>query len=141
MTRARSVRWQLVVTTPQPARAARFWQQALGYAPQPPPIGFPTWDHYAAANGIDLAHGADIDAAIDPSGAGPRLLFVRDDPAERGRLSIEILTGNSSPGVAAVRGRVVELVDAGARHLHTVDDDDHPWAQLLEPDRNPFRLI
>ncbi len=35
-------RWQLVITTSEPARAARFWRHALGYVAPPPPAGYPT---------------------------------------------------------------------------------------------------
>lgn len=135
-------RWQLVITTDRPAQTARFWCRALGYVPQPPPDGHSSWDDYAAANGIDLQQGADIDAAIDPRGVGPRLLFVRDDPTQRGAISIEILTGTAEarPSRQQLELALADLEDAGARLVDADWHDDHPWLQLLSPDAHPFRL-
>lgn len=134
-------RWQVVITTEHPARTARFWCRALGYVPQPPPDGHATWDAYAEANGMTLRHGTDIDAAVDPAGVGPRLLFVRDDPAVRGSISIEVLTGADGPDRDALDRVRADLVAEGARVVHVDSHDDHPWAQLLSPDNHPLRLI
>ncbi len=136
-------RWQLVMTTPDPARAARFWCLALNYTPQPPPDRYADWDHYAAANGMDLRHGSDIDSAVDPTRRSPRVLFDRDDPGTRGAISIEIVTGTSTrpATVDTIAGRVAELASAGAIRPTTTADRDDPWAQLHDPDGHPFRII
>ena len=135
-------RWQLVITTDRPAQTVRFWCRALGYVPQPPPEGHSSWDDYAAANGIDLQQGADIDAAIDPGGVGPRLVFVRDDPTRRGAISIEILTGTAEagPNRHQLELALADLEEAGARLVDTDWHDDNPWLQLLSPDAHLFRL-
>jgi hypothetical protein len=137
-----SRRWQLVFATDEPTRTARFWRRALGYVPQPPPDGYSGWDAYAAANAIDLRHGTDIDAAVDPTGAAPRLLFVRDNPALRGSISIEILTGNAdtSPSRHGLETACADLASAGARLVSAEWHDNHPWAQLRSPDDHPFRI-
>lgn len=136
-------RWQLVFTTSQPGRTAAFWCQALGYIPQPPPDGFDTWDEYADEHGMALRQGIDIDAAIDPSGAGPRLLFVRDDATVRGQLSIEILTGTTANGPirAELERTCAELHAAGAHMVSADWNDDDPWVQLRSPDDHPFRVL
>jgi hypothetical protein len=136
-------RWQLVISTPKPARAARFWCHALSYAPQPPPHGYVDWDHYSDANGISLRHGTDIDAAIDPTGRAPRLLFIRDNPDQRGAISLEILTATTTHPATldAIVQHASELAHAGATHHTTVTDHEHPWAQLRDPDGHPFRII
>lgn len=136
-------RWQLVITTSDPARAAQFWRHALGYVAQPPPTDYPTWDDYAADHGIDLAQGTDVEVAIDPTGAAPRIMFVRDDPTSRGPISIEILTVDSAAKATSqsIRTEADGLRSAGATHLRTVEDQNHPWAQLLDPDDNPFRIL
>lgn len=135
-------RWQLVITTTDPTRSARFWRHALGYIPQPPPHGYPDWDAYADAQSIALRHGTDIDAAIDPAGRTPRLLFVRDDPAVRGNLSIEILTGTAAPASGRdVRSIADDLVASGADLVSATDDAGHRWAQLRSPDGHAFRIM
>lgn len=135
-------RWQVVVTTDHPTRSAKFWCRALGYVPQPPPAGHTSWDEYAVANGIELRHGSDIDAAVDPRGNGPRLLFVRDDSTARGPISIEILTGDSDEGPSRheLERVCADLELAGAQLVNADWHDDHPWLQLLSPDAHPFRL-
>ena len=90
---------------------------------------------------MDLHQGDDIDAAIDPNGVGPRLLFVRDDPGQRGPISIEILTGTGGPDRVALERVCAELEAEGARVVDADRHDDHPWAQLLSPDDHPLRLI
>lgn len=137
--------WQLVVTTRDPERAACFWRAVLGYVPQPPPVGHPNWDAYARATGIDLVHGRDIDAAIDPSRRRPRLLFVRDDPAVRGAISIEVPGTQPSPArdgsITDLEARARRLVELGATWDRTVVDGSHAWIELRDPDERPFRLL
>lgn len=139
-----TVDWQLVLTTDDPGRAARFWRAALGYVSQPPPSGHRSWDEYARAAGIDLVHGRDVDAAIDPTRRRPRLLFVRDDPMHRGGISIELLTHPDTPPDGTGRGLDAHarwLVGHGATRTRTVDDGHHAWVELRDPDDRPFRLL
>lgn len=131
-------RWQLAITTDDPSRTAAFWRSALGYVPQPPPDGYQTWDAYAAANGIHLTHGVDIDAAIHPIGTAPRVVFVRDDHTSRGNVSIEILVGDADPSLVDAHAR--RLVADGACITSISDPGDHRWVQLRSPDGDPFRI-
>jgi hypothetical protein len=61
---------------------ARFWSEALDYVVQPPPDGFDTWEDFADSVGIPEERRNDINAVVDPTGQGPRILFERWDPAE-----------------------------------------------------------
>jgi catechol 2,3-dioxygenase-like lactoylglutathione lyase family enzyme len=131
-------RWQLAITTDDPSRTAAFWRSALGYVPQPPPDGYHSWGAYAAANGLDLTHGVDIDAAIHPIGTAPRVVFVRDDRTSRGKVSIEILVGDANPTLVDAHAR--RLVADGARISSTSDTGGNRWIQLRSPDGDPFRI-
>lgn len=139
-----TIDWQLVVTTEDPARAARFWRAALGYVAQPPPPGHRSWDDYALAAGIGLVHGRDIDAAIDPTHRRPRLLFVRDDATSRGTISLELLTRGGPEGATHrldLDARALRLAERGATLSRTVVDGSHVWVELRDPDGRPFRLL
>ncbi len=70
-------------------------------------------------------------------------MFVRDEPTIRGPLSIEILTANRDAMATSesIHREADGLRSAGATHLFTVEDRNHPWAQLLDPDDIPFRIL
>jgi hypothetical protein len=63
---------------------ARFWAEALGYVPEPPPADFATWDDWRRDIGLPeswLDRGTDC--IIDPDGAGPRIwIQVVPDPKD-----------------------------------------------------------
>src|SRR5262249_16301244 len=61
------VRYQLVVDCADPDLLARFWADALGYAPAPVPDGFATWNDFYRDLGVseeDLVDG--VDRISDP---------------------------------------------------------------------------
>jgi Glyoxalase-like domain len=63
--------WQLTIDANDPARLARFWEQALGYQPVPPTVPATTWNaHYRRRLGDDAAFDNRL---FDPAGVGPAL--------------------------------------------------------------------
>lgn len=91
---------QIVFACEDPARMARFWAGALGYELQPPPPGFDTWNDFADAAGIPEERRNDINAIVDPTGEGPRILFERWDagkPSKRTHLDINSIGGRDLP--------------------------------------------
>jgi hypothetical protein len=132
---------QVVFATRDPGRLASFWQTALGYAPEPPPAGFGSWEEFARAKGISLEAGTDIDSAVDPDGRGPRFLFERDEPHARGAVHIDLNAGDRRPieeRRALVDQEVERLVRAGATRTRVVERPDHYWVEMTDPEGNWF---
>jgi len=68
---------QVVFDCADPARLAEFWAVALGYAPQPPPTGFASWQEWLTAQGVPESEWNSANAVIDRDGKGPRIYFQR----------------------------------------------------------------
>lgn len=86
---------------------AEFWAAVLGYVAQPPPEGFDTWDEFADSVGIPEESRNDLDAAVDPAGKGPRLLFERWDagePTKRVHIDVNVVA-NSELGPDQLQDR------------------------------------
>jgi hypothetical protein len=65
--------WQLTIDASDPGRLARFWAQALGYQPEPPPRPKTTWwAHYCFRLGAEHAF---EDRLFDPEGLRPPIWF------------------------------------------------------------------
>jgi hypothetical protein len=132
---------QIVFAARNPSRLAEFWRSALGYTAEAPPTGYETWEEFARANNIELT-ADDIDSAIDPTGAGPRLLFERDDPHPRGAVHLDVNASSRGMSIAEKRARVDEtvdrLLDAGATKTRVVDRAEEYWVELADPEGNWF---
>jgi Glyoxalase-like domain len=68
-----TLRFQLVIDCADPVRQTAFWAAALGYVPEPPPSGHPTWKAYYRSIGVpdeELADMGDddVDSIVDPAG-------------------------------------------------------------------------
>jgi Glyoxalase-like domain len=133
---------QVTLDALDPNRLASFWADVLGYVVQPPPPGYPDWNAFADAVGLerDIAS-----AVIDPEGAGPRMFFQRVPEAKevKNRMHLDVNVGGASTGDerrAAVRARATELEAAGATLLREVDQP-HGWCLVLaDPEGNEFCL-
>jgi Glyoxalase-like domain len=133
---------QIVFAAKDPKRLAEFWRIALGYQSEPPPEGFASWEEFARANNLPPDAGNDIDSAVDPAGAGPRLLFERDDPEPRGRVHLDVNVGSREMSTADRKTRideaVVRLEAAGATRTRVVDRPDQYWIEMTDPEGNSF---
>ena len=136
---------QIVVACEDPARLAEFWSAALGYVPQPPPSGYDTWDEFADAVGIPEEKRKDLDAAIDPDGVGPRLLFERWDGGEankRVHIDVNVLVDEALTGEEreARLSRERERLEALGATLHRMASGmaGETWLEMHDPEGNWF---
>ncbi|MGZ0712121.1 VOC family protein (plasmid) [Coraliomargarita sp. W4R53] len=134
----------IVFYADDPPALARFWAAVFGYPEQ-------EWEEplkgqllEAGLTENDLANRG---LAQDPSGEGPRMLFLHADGAKqkRNRMHLDI---NATPGrqptheeLDAEKDRLVAL---GAEVVRLIDQDWGPWTeyyyQLCDPEGNEFCL-
>ncbi|MFF9279157.1 VOC family protein [Streptomyces griseosporeus] len=146
---------QLVIDCADPHRMVRFWADALGYVPEPPPGGHATWRAYWAAMGVpdeELPAGAGetAESIVDPAGRGPRVWFQQVPEAKTGknRLHLDLKVGGGRDAPLADRTRRVDaaverLTRAGATVLRITDEPDtaHYAALLQDPEGNEFCVV
>lgn len=144
--------FQLTIDCQDPGRLVRFWCEALGYVPEPPPPGFADWHEFLRDLGVaeeELTDDDLCDSLIDPDGRGPRIWFQKVPEGKqvknRVHLDLEIGGGRRTP-MAERRSRIQaearRLVAAGARQLSELDRDglDHYGITLADPEGNEFCL-
>jgi hypothetical protein len=133
---------QIVFAAKDPHRVAAFWQAAIGYAAEPPPEPFKTWDEFLEANHLPPDTGDSIDSAIDPAGIGPRILVERDEPGPRGAIHLDI--NASSRGIPLEEKRslvdkaVERLEGLGATKGRVVDNGRDYFVEMTDPEGNWF---
>ncbi len=159
---------QITIDCADPGRLVRFWCEALGYVPEPPPAGFDSWRGYLLSIGVpadeldaeldqaggdqaggDEAGGDPCHSVIDPDGRGPRIWFqpVPEAKQVKNRLHLDLGVGGGRQTPIEERRRRIRaeaerLVDAGARQLTELDQDglDHFAIVLQDPEGNEFCL-
>lgn len=136
---------QVTFDAHDPAAQARFWALALDYVVQPPPPGFDSWESFARQVGIPEDQWDRLSAAVDPDGAGPRVLFqkVPEGKTVKNRVHLDVNAGGERTGEerrAHVRAHADRLVDAGARHLREVDEPSGWCLVLVDPEDNELCL-
>ena len=117
---------QVAIDCADPARLARFWADVLQY---PPPQS--SDDEWVMIG--------------DPDGVGPPLLFHRvpEGKVGKNRVHLDIRVAGDVHTPIAVRRPAVDaearrLVDQGATHLHTVEDEVDYFAVMQDPEGNEF---
>jgi Glyoxalase-like domain len=146
-----SLRFQLVIDCADPVRQAAFWAAALGYVPEPPPSGHPTWKAYYIALGVpdeELAMMGDdeVDSIIDPAGAGPRIWFqlVPEGKVVKNRLHLDIRVSDRGAPLkerrASVDAEVERLRGLGATVMRVLAEPglDHYGVTMHDPEANEF---
>jgi Glyoxalase-like domain len=143
-----AVRFQLVIDCANPDLLARFWAAALGYALEPPPDGFGSWDDYWRHMGLpeeDLEVGEDC--IIDPAGGGPRIWFqvVPERKTIKNRLHLDIHAGGGRDVPLTIRRERVDaevrrLTELGASTVRVLQQDglDHYAVAMTDPEGNEF---
>ena len=150
--------FQVSIDCADPSRLVRFWCEALGYVPEPPPAGFASWYDYLLSIGVPAdelqaelaANDGDLcDSVIDPDGRGPRIWFQKVPEAKqlknRVHLDLEIGGGHRVPideRRRRIRAEADRLVQAGARQLSELSQEglDHYAITLQDPEGNEFCL-
>lgn len=115
--------WTLGCDAADPHRLAAFWALALGYVDEA---------------GYDNPDGASI---VDADGAGPAIGFLRvpEPKTAKNRMHIDVRVTRDSPGAAAIRAKVAELVEAGATMVRE-EFYGEPLGHvvMLDPEGNEF---
>jgi hypothetical protein len=145
-----AISFQLVIDCADPERLSRFWASALRYEPEPPPVGFATWDDYWRDVGVPEEElGLGTDRIIDPDGAGPRIWFqvVPESKTVKNRLHLDIcVSGGRTVPIATRRQRVDaearRLTGLGATKLRALEEEglDHYGVAMTDPEGNEFDI-
>ncbi|RKT54100.1 VOC family protein [Saccharothrix australiensis] len=133
---------QVVVDCVDPGRLARFWASALDYRLEPPPQGYASWSDFSRAAGV----GEEAwNAVFDPDGVGPRVLFQRVPERKVGKnrvhLDVRVAGPRGTPKEsrrALVDAEAARLVEGGAKHVRTVEDEMDCFAVMQDPEGNEF---
>lgn len=143
---ARSV--QVTFDCADPARQADFWAEALGYAVQPPPDGFDTWEAALASFGVPESEWNSRAAVIDVHANGPRVFFQRvpEAKANKNRVHLDIRVAPELRGadrMAALEAEVTRLESHGATRRLRVEPDgamEMGFIVMADPEGNEFCL-
>lgn len=116
-----------------PEQLLRFWCEVLGYELEPLP---PAARAELEVMGIDPdTSGRMFAAAVDPFGAGPRLLAqkVPEGKTAKNRLHLDVRVGSAKRGAEVAR-----LVGLGAIEHGSFDEHGSSWTVLTDPEGNEF---
>ncbi|WP_203338483.1 VOC family protein [Nocardioides limicola] len=111
---------QVTFDCADPERVGRFWCEALGYVPPPPPEGFASWEAYELT--LPPEDRGSWFVGMDPTGVGPRLYFQRVPEAKvvKNRLHLDVRVGTGLVGeerLAALEAECTRLVAIGATRV------------------------
>ncbi len=137
----------VTVDAADPNRLAEFWAFAVGYALQPPPEGFETWEAFADALNLSTEERERYGAVVDPNGIGPRILFQRvpEGKAVKNRWHLDIdVVDPSLPAEEQNRDReakIAALVERGATEIERFDEPVGRWVLMTDPEDNEFCVL
>ncbi|MGW6689199.1 VOC family protein [Streptomyces sp. NPDC054961] len=142
---------QLTIDCADPALMVAFWSRALGYEPELPPGGHPTWRAYWQDMGVaeeELPEGAgeSPESIVDPQGRWPRVWFqqVPEAKAGKNRVHLDLKVGGGRDVPIEVRTRRIDekvglLTAAGATVSRVLDEPEGFYAVVLQdPEGNEF---
>lgn len=136
---------QVTFDAENPARQAEFWALALDYVVQPPPPGCESWAEFAQSIGLPQERWDSMAAAVDPDGAGPRVLFqkVPEGRAVKNRVHIDVQLRagerhTPDAGATKLTEHVSKLVDAGAKVVREVREPTGNCTVMQDPEGNEF---
>jgi hypothetical protein len=139
---------QVTFDCADPNALAGFWCEVLGYAYDPPPPGFDSWDAALESFGVPPDRRNDASGAGDPEGAGPRLFFqkVPEGKSAKNRIHLDI---RATPGLegdarmAALEAECERLVGLGAQRVarhEPAPPMSHGFIVMTDPEGNEFCL-
>jgi hypothetical protein len=134
---------QVVIDCADPARLAEFWAEALpGYAVQPPPPGFDSWEAFLTAQSVPQERWNDLSAVV---GDGPRVLFQRvpEPKTVKNRVHLDLHTGGGmdvplEERRARMREAVARLESLGATVVEEREELGAVWTVMTDPEGNEF---
>jgi hypothetical protein len=146
--------FQIVFDCAHPESQGAFWALALGYAEEPPPPGFASWEEFLVAREVpreewDSMYAIvppDFDVAGGSSESGrPRVLFIKvpEGKAVKNRLHLDLNAGGGrtvpeDQRWSKVLERVAELEAAGATRVGEHADLGSHWIVMTDPEGNEF---
>ncbi|MGI8900700.1 MAG: VOC family protein [Nocardioides sp.] len=139
---------QVTFDCADPGALSRFWCEVLGYQLDAPPPGFDTWDDALDAFGVPEERRNDASAAVDPTGAGPRLWFqkVPEPKTAKNRLHLDVRAAPGLEGEArmsALEDECARLVGLGGSRVQRHEPDpplSHGFIVMQDPEGNEFCL-
>lgn len=138
---------QVTFDCADPHTLAGFWAEVLGYAYDPPPPGFDTWDEALESWGVPPENRNDRSAVGDPSGSGPRLFFqkVPEGKVAKNRMHLDVRAAPGLEGedrMTALEGECSRLVGLGGRRLRREDPSPMGAGHIVmqDPEGNEFCL-
>ena len=148
-----TVKYMLTIDCADPQVQVRFWAQALGYVPKPPPDGFETWRAWYLSINVpedELGDGDCQDRLIDPEGNGPDIWFqpVPEGKTIKNRIHLDLMVGGGRTVPFETRkqrtdAKVAELLAAGASTVRVADEPeyDHYAVLMRDPEGNEFDVV
>jgi len=145
-------KFQIVIDCKDPARLVKFWTQALGYIPEPPPDGFSSWKDFWTKIGVpeeELTTVEGPESITDPDGKGPRIWFhaVPESKICKNRLHFDLgVSGGHGIRIDIRKERVeteaIRLVEIGAKRLETLETEglEHYAVAMADPEDNEFDI-
>src|SRR3954465_345817 len=137
--------FQVTFDCAEPERVARFWCEVLGYVVPPPPEGFASWESFDQARPPEKQGSAF--ACVDPSGIGPRLLFLRvpEGKVVKNRVHLDVRVGTGLVGeerLAALQAECERLVALGAvqERVLLADEFNESCIVMRDVEGNEFCL-
>ncbi|WP_433604061.1 VOC family protein [Dactylosporangium sp. CA-139114] len=132
-----------------PGALAAFWCEALGYVPAAPPAGFDSWEQWLIRFEVPEDEWDDGAAIEDPSGAGPRISFLKVPEPKRAKnrihVDVQVGGGRATPWEERwpkVRAKADRLIAAGATEQAVFDLEGRPdHVVLLDPEGNEFCVV
>ncbi|GGM31361.1 VOC family protein [Promicromonospora citrea] len=129
---------QITFDCADPWRVARFWCEVLGYELPPAPDGFASWEEYESSLPPEK-RGEDGAAAVDPTGAGPRLYFqkVPEGKVVKNRVHVDVRAGTGLTGqerVDVLEAECARLVALGGTRLYLLEADEENESCLTMQD-------
>ena len=128
--------FQITVECEDAEVMCRFWSTALGYVEEPPPAGYLSWDDFLRANDITMPPAGSIGAIVDPTGVGPRVLFMRA-PEQKIKKCLQ-LDLRAPHGDDAKQTKINQLTEAGATSVRRIDENGEWWMVMADPEGNEF---
>lgn len=139
-----ATRVQITFDAHDPGALGEFWAEVLGYAMNPPPVGFDSWDDALEAWGVPEDQRDAAYAIVDPDGAGPRVFFqkVPEPKMAKNRVHLDVDVTRPDQPIDArreiVNAEVARVEALGAVRAETFDRDPEYWVAMADPDGNEF---